>query len=457
MGIGEELAGQGDHALDEIRLDQGAADVALAAGIRAHRAIGEQQRHRAIRREVVEHVLDPGEVGIPLRRRAVFPAGVALQLAVPPFLDVKGRIRHHEVGAEVRVLVAGEGVRRFLAEVEIDAADGHVHRRQPPGGGIAFLPEDHDVADAAAVLLDEALGLHEEAAGAHRRVIDAALIGLDHFHDEADDGLGREVLAALFPLRQGELAEEVFVNVAEDVLRVKVRVLERDGGDEVDEPREVRRIDLELGVVLVEDVLELRVLLLHRLQRVVDELAGGGDLVFRDLAVFHRDLGPGRELGGILQGLPPRQRRHPEDVLLDVVVALLQFGTDAFLVGTRFLVFLGIDEEVVFRVLQHRLDLRLPLGEGIRDVFEEDQAKDGVLVNSGVEIGPELVGGGPELFVELAEKRLGIGGRHVGGQEISKWREAGDIRLSKSQVRGSAGGGKEKMEREGPLGSGDGM
>ena len=64
LGIGEELAGQGDHALDEIRLDQGAADVALAAGIRTHRAIGEQQRHRAIRREVVEHVLDPGEVGI---------------------------------------------------------------------------------------------------------------------------------------------------------------------------------------------------------------------------------------------------------------------------------------------------------------------------------------------------------------------------------------------------------
>ena len=62
--IGEELAGQGDHALDEIRLDQGAADVTLAAGIRTHRAIGEQQRHRAIRREVVEHVLDPGEVGI---------------------------------------------------------------------------------------------------------------------------------------------------------------------------------------------------------------------------------------------------------------------------------------------------------------------------------------------------------------------------------------------------------
>ena len=45
--------------------------------------------------------------------------------------------------------------------------------------------------------------------------------------------------------------------MAENVLRVKVRVLERDGGDEVDEPREVRRIDLEQGAVLVEDVLEL--------------------------------------------------------------------------------------------------------------------------------------------------------------------------------------------------------
>ncbi len=31
-------------------------------------------------------------------------------------------ICHHEVRAEVRVLVAGERVRRFLAEVEVDAA-----------------------------------------------------------------------------------------------------------------------------------------------------------------------------------------------------------------------------------------------------------------------------------------------------------------------------------------------
>ena len=205
------------------------------------------------------------------------------------------------------MLVAGKSVRRFLAEVEVDAADGHVHRRQPPGGGIGLLPEDHDVADGAAVLLDETLRLDnapsacaapfreahpawsgipgKEAAGAHRRVIDATLIGLDHFHDEADDGLGREVrkgnshLGCLLSKKQAGRLCPFLVKVAEDVLRVKVHVLKRDGGDEVDEPREVRRIDLELGVVLVEDVPELRVLLLHRLQRVVDELAGGGDFI----------------------------------------------------------------------------------------------------------------------------------------------------------------------------------
>ena len=83
-----------------------------------------------------------------------------------------------------------------------------------------------------------------------------------------------------------------FCIVAEDVLRVRrrftmpgqvpVRVLERDGGDEVDEVDEPRKVflgDLEADIVLIQNILELRVLLLYRLQRVVDELAGGGDFV----------------------------------------------------------------------------------------------------------------------------------------------------------------------------------
>ncbi len=154
-----------------------------------------------------------------------------------------------EFSEQIRVLVLDDGIRRFLAEVEVDAADGHVHRRQSPDGGIALirllppqphpagalrtsqmgaprplvLPVNRENPQLAAVFLDEALGLHnapsacatsfreahtawsgipdKEAAGAHGGVIDAALIGLDHLDDEADDCLGREVLAALFPLR----------------------------------------------------------------------------------------------------------------------------------------------------------------------------------------------------------------------------------------------------------------
>ena len=97
------------------------------------------------------------------------------------------------------------------------------------------------------MFLDEALALDEEAARAHGGIVNAPLVGLDHLDDERDDGFRREILAALFPLREGELAEEIFVNVAEDVLRVQVGVLEGDGGDDVDEAGQVRRVGLELG------------------------------------------------------------------------------------------------------------------------------------------------------------------------------------------------------------------
>ena len=105
------------------------------------------------------------------------------------------------------------------AEVEVDAADGHVHGGEAPGGGVGFLAVDREVAELAAVFLDKALALDEEAAGAHGGVVDAALVGLEHLDDQGDDGLRSEVLAALLALGEGELAEEVFVDLAEDVAR----------------------------------------------------------------------------------------------------------------------------------------------------------------------------------------------------------------------------------------------
>jgi len=59
----------------------------------------------------------------------------------------------------------------------------------------------------------------------------------------------------------------------------------------------------------------------------------------------------------------------------------------------------------------------LPDGKGIRDVFQEDQPEDGVLVDGGVEIRAESVRGVPELFVELVEESsfFGAGRGHGRG------------------------------------------
>ena len=73
----------------------------------------------------------------------------------------------------------------------------------------------------AGVLLDEAIAGDEEAARTHRWVIDATTVGFQHLHDQTDDALGGVILAALFAFGEGELAKEVFVDVAEDVLAVQ--------------------------------------------------------------------------------------------------------------------------------------------------------------------------------------------------------------------------------------------
>ena len=178
----EELAGEGDHAVHEVGLDDGAADVAFAGLVGGHAAIGEDEAGHAVGREVVDEVLHPGEVGVALGRDAVLPAHVVV-LAEPVGV-VEGRVGEDVVGAEVGMEVAAEGVGVLGAEVGLDAADGEVHDGEAAGGGVALLAVDADVAELAAVGFDELLRLHEHAAGAAAGVVDAALVGREHL-DEA--------------------------------------------------------------------------------------------------------------------------------------------------------------------------------------------------------------------------------------------------------------------------------
>lgn len=64
---------------------------------------------------------------------------------------------HHVVGAEVGVLVVEKGAGGLFAEIEVDAADGHVHWGEAPSGGAALLVVNGDRTESAAVGLDELL------------------------------------------------------------------------------------------------------------------------------------------------------------------------------------------------------------------------------------------------------------------------------------------------------------
>ena len=89
---------------------------------------------------------EPGVVGVAGGWNAKLPARVFVQAVAAPVAHVERRIGQDVVGLEVFVQVAMEAVGGFEAEIAFDAANGEVHSRQPPRRGIAFLPEDADVA-----------------------------------------------------------------------------------------------------------------------------------------------------------------------------------------------------------------------------------------------------------------------------------------------------------------------
>ncbi len=200
LGAVEELAGEGDHAIDEVGLDEGAADVAFAGLVGGHGTIGENEAGHAVGGQVVDDVLDPAEVGVALRWQAVFPPHVVV--LAEPVADVEGKVGEDVVGLEVGVEVVAEGVSGVFPEIALDAADGEIHEGELPGGRVRFLAVDGDIAELAAVGLDEFLALHEEAAGAIAGVIDAALVRGEHEDQQLINALrGVELAAALALLR----------------------------------------------------------------------------------------------------------------------------------------------------------------------------------------------------------------------------------------------------------------
>jgi hypothetical protein len=104
-------------------------------------------------------------------------------------------------------------------------------------------------------------------------------------------------------------------------------VLEGHRGQQVDQTGQ-RFVDAPARIALVEHVLEPGVFLFDGFEGVVEQAADALELVLEGLAVPDLELGADGDLGAGLEEIPARQGRHPEDVLLGVVVARFEFLLD---------------------------------------------------------------------------------------------------------------------------------
>ncbi len=213
-------------------------------------------------------VLDPEVVPVVRARDA---EGVA-RIAGEPFLidlaDIERRVRQHEIEATdgvLEILVVGVP----LLDIPVQPVDGEVQPREPRGIFDPLLAVDGNVRGGVfPMLLHEAGGLDEHAAGAAGGIQDAPVVRLQDLDDELDDGGGRVELPALLPLRHGEFPEEVFVDEAEGV----APVVHGDGGHDFQQLRE--RAAVEDVVGLGQHIGEIRVLLLDGAHGVIDRLPG---------------------------------------------------------------------------------------------------------------------------------------------------------------------------------------
>ena len=222
------------------------------------------------------------------------------------------------------------------------------------------------------VRTDELHRLHEHARGAATGVVDAAAVGLEHLDQQLHHAARRVELAALLALGARELREEVLVDATEDVLGAARLVADLDVADEVDELAEACLVERGARVVLGEHALERGVVALDAGHRVIHELADGGLLGLR------------------FQVRPARLGRHPEDAQRAVLVRV--FGVGAA------------------RLLGHEFGVLLL--EGVRDVLEEDEAEDDVLVLCGVHAATQGIGHLPKLglIADVSRGRFRRGG-----------------------------------------------
>ncbi len=347
----EEVGGQADDAGDEAAAHQLAADVGFGVAAEEH-AVGQDHRGFAGALHGFQDVQQEGVVAVARWRDAVLeaPEGVVGRVhPAGPVLLREGRVGDHEVvelqaagrRAPVRV---GQGVALPDLSVVVAVQD-HVHARQTGGGVVHFLAVDGQPVRRLVGHLDQ------QRAGAAGRVVDSLLLadGLPCAHDlrhhPRDLGRGVELPLALAALG-GEVAHQVLVGVAQQVIPFGAVGAQVNALEDADQPRQA-----------------------------IHHLAAAAQL---RLVV---------EVGDVDHALQVVGFRQPADDLVDLV-ADLRVALQPHHVGEGAALRHKDRSEALARVL-------------VRDVLDEEQREDVVLVLRGVHAPAQLVARFPERRVEL--------------------------------------------------------
>ena len=355
-GAVKEVGGQTDDGLEVALADEIFADGGL--GIAAEEdAVRQNAGPPAGRFERSQDMQQIGVVALLLGRHAVVLealVGVVLhQHPAAPALVAEGRIGHHVVeGPQHRPfqkLRRGQGVALHDLRFGVTVQD-HVHPRQTRGGRVLLLPEE---AERGAGLVRH---LQQQGAGAAGRVINGRLAAgfgfgdAEHLrHDARDLGRGVELALALAALG-GEVAHEVLVSVAKDVIalgavagEVEGRILEN--GDQVGQP--VSHVATRAELVRVIEVGE----------------------------IGERELGVGSDEGR-------------DDLLVDLVADILGALQAAH----------GSSNPAAFRDDDRREGLARVF---IADVFQEEKDQYVVLILAGIHAAPQFVATRPQRRVKF--------------------------------------------------------
>ena len=239
-GVVEKVFGQVEDALDEVLVHKPLTDAFLLVGASVARAAGGSASIEddggatglvtvRSRLEAGTHVLDPAPVGGRLAGKTreetlefvVVVVGLAVLSLVPHGIGddaIEGTELAVFPGAELGIL---EGVADL--DLSLHIVDDHIHIGHGPGLGDVFLAEQFEwrvfrLSGGLHFGLHGELALDEEPTGAASGVVNLhARVGReDAGHDLADFSRGVKLAGAL-PASFGELADEVFVALADDV------------------------------------------------------------------------------------------------------------------------------------------------------------------------------------------------------------------------------------------------